>query len=58
MGLSSALTRFTRVREAGADATAASARLLLRRQPWIGFNPIGGSGAEPGLRGGDGGTLL
>jgi hypothetical protein len=35
--------------------TAASTRLLLlRRQPRIGFDPIGGGGAEPGLRGGDG----
>ena len=35
--------------------TTASARpLLLRRQPRIGFDPIGGGGAEPGLRSGDG----
>jgi hypothetical protein len=31
--------------------TATAARhLLLRWQPWIGFKPIGGCGAEPGLR--------
>jgi hypothetical protein len=37
---------------------AASTRLLLlRRQPRIGFDPIGGGGAEPGLRGGDGGDV-
>ena len=35
--------------------TAAPTRLLLlRRQPRIGFNPIGGGGGKPGLRGGDG----
>src|SRR5262249_50875563 len=35
--------------------TTASTRLLLpRRQPRIAFDPIGGGGAEPGLRGGDG----
>ena len=32
-------------------------RLLLRRQPRIGFDPIGGGGAEPGLRGSDGGGI-
>src|SRR5436305_467125 len=34
--------------------TAPTRALLLRRQPRIGFDPIGGGGAEPGLRGGDG----
>src|SRR6202011_5764613 len=38
--------------------TAASTRLLLlRRQPRIGFDPIGAGGAEPGLRGGNGGNV-
>src|SRR4030081_170184 len=38
--------------------TAASTRLLfLGRQPRIGFDPIGGGGAEPGLRGSDGGNV-
>src|SRR5712691_384814 len=37
--------------------TAAPTRaLLLGRQPRIGFDPIGGGGAEPGLRGSDGGN--
>ena len=36
---------------------AATRRLLLGRQPRIGFDPIGGGGAEPGLRGGDGGDV-
>src|SRR5262245_49439294 len=34
--------------------TASTRLLLLGRQPRIGFDPIGGGGAEPGLRGGDG----
>jgi hypothetical protein len=31
--------------------------LFLGRQPRIGFDPIGGGGAEPGLRGSDGGNV-
>jgi hypothetical protein len=31
--------------------------LFLRRQPRIGFDPIGGGGAEPGLPGSDGGNV-
>jgi hypothetical protein len=37
------------------SAAAPPARLLLLgRQPWIGFDPIGGGDGKPGLRGGDG----
>jgi hypothetical protein len=34
--------------------TAPTGLLLLRRQPWISFNPIGGNGGKPCLRGRDG----
>src|SRR5215467_10546993 len=42
---SASMTVRTRV---GAAATARL--LLLRRQPGIGFDPVGGGGANPGLR--------
>ena len=38
----------------GVGTAAPTGLLLLRWQPRIGFNPIGGGGAEPGLRGSDG----
>src|SRR4029077_5841015 len=34
--------------------SAAARRFLLRRQPWIRFDAIGGGGAEPGLGRGNG----
>jgi hypothetical protein len=37
--------------------SAAARRFLLRRQPWILFNAIGGGGAEPGLGCGNGRRL-
>ena len=39
-------------------AAAAARLLLLRRQPRIAFDPVGGGGAEPGLRRGDGGDMV